>query len=426
MCEATFVIRNLQNFFECMGSSYSVFSFEPTFQIKFIVDMCKCAANEFIKNKENSHPLAGIRGKKSEMLVMFKNEYREIGTFEPVEWICADILKSIERFLATNLGRWIQNLITTDVFCGLNNKQHFFNKILVDIGTASQLEGFSSYINYLDNEDNFIREKIKEYLNEVLKNKLEKLLEHKAQERLEKVCAALTKLVENKECDASFSSWNSLVEGMKKMGTDQDGNPLYHASGLHILKEFKMGDFKHFTNTVLAQLSQPYEFCRAMRTSTTKKKIAKENFDSFTLISHLEHTYETANVVNLFFEKLVGCREHCPFCRAPCCYENANHAFQHNVAQHRPLGVIGTLCHDSGQLVTYNCQSAKSNDLRQISTHKICPNDTSEGVAAWSIPSDSSTQTSVYWKWFMGQVQWRARKQSSKRNQAHYQQNGMT
>ena len=101
--------------------------------------------------------------------------------------------------------------------------------------------------------------------------------------------------------------------------------------------------------------------------------------------------------------KLVGCRKQCSFCRAPCYYENENHAFQHGALQHRPLGVIGFKWRKTNELVTHNCQSVKKSDLRQSLDEKIfvSPNEENKDEKDWKITSDSNMQSSLYWKWFM-------------------------
>ena len=151
--DAADVTNTLKRFFTSMNDSNLGFSFKPKFQIKFSVYVCKCAANEFIKHKEyyqsNFHPLAGIRKKESEMLILFKNMYKGQAENTAVDWIFADILKWIQKFIATNLGCLIKNQISQQQQCCLNKKQNFFAQILVDLGAADQL-GFQSYLKYLN------------------------------------------------------------------------------------------------------------------------------------------------------------------------------------------------------------------------------------------------------------------------------------
>ena len=66
--------------------------------------------------------------------------------------------------------------------------------------------------------------------------------------------------------------------------------------------------------------------------------------------------------VNLLSDKILGCREKCPFCLAPCCYSMKDHAGSHQANQHYPVGIRG-IHGANNKLQTYNCQSAVDSDI---------------------------------------------------------------
>ena len=135
-----FIARTVSDFFKKMSALVkdNRFDFTLEFRIKFTVDVLKCSANEFIKLKayfqENFHPLAEIRKKEAEMLTLFKNICKGEVEKTAADWIVADILKWIQKVVATNSSRWIRNIIANNESCCLNKKQNFFAQLLIDIG----------------------------------------------------------------------------------------------------------------------------------------------------------------------------------------------------------------------------------------------------------------------------------------------------
>ena len=83
---ASQVIKPLRSLFYPSDASgkQSEFQYKHEFMIRFTVEICKCAANQFIQYKinylENYDPLADIRSKKSQFLELFISAYKNIVT----------------------------------------------------------------------------------------------------------------------------------------------------------------------------------------------------------------------------------------------------------------------------------------------------------------------------------------------------------
>ena len=120
-------------------------------------------------------------------------------------------------------------------------------------------------------------------------------------------------------------------------------------------------------------------------------------------------------------DKVQGCREKCPFCTAPCCLTDKDHAGDHQASQHYLFGIIGIQENSSSKLCTYNCQSVIDSDLRWCFDYNNAES-TLDSIrnykkyhSRWEIKPDRSMQTSLYWKWFMANfnaqlAQWHAAK----------------
>ncbi|XP_033113762.1 interferon-induced very large GTPase 1-like [Anneissia japonica] len=109
-----------------------------------------------------------------------------------------------------------------------------------------------------------------------------------------------------------------------------------------------------------------------------------------------------------FFEKdLLGCRELCPFCKAPCDLQAGDRYDDHRTEYHRPQGVFGYYLEDTKQLVTSVCTSSIMSDdtFRNEDTlgkhHPFKKYQTvNKFYNAWKIqPVEIESQ--LYWKWFM-------------------------
>ena len=84
-------------------------------------------------------------------------------------------------------------------------------------------------------------------------------------------------------------------------------------------------------------------------------------YDPNELIANLEFANGT-DPFDLLRDKVLGCKEQCPFCKTPCKYTCKNHAGNHNALQHCPAGVMGIHDRDNLKLSIFNCQSAVSSE----------------------------------------------------------------
>ena len=131
-----------------------------------------------------------------------------------------------------------------------------------------------------------------------------------------------------------------------------------------------------------------------------KEKLSKIKY-AHTCVKELAH--------EVLYDAASGCTEQCPFCKAQCEHNTKNHptsgTIKHEV-QHRPRGLGGRRWDKDNTLVLDTCpvavhcdhrfQSDKTNyewhDYKKYADH----------YPEWSIPSDNSLESSLYWKWFIG------------------------
>ena len=210
------------------------------------------------------------------------------------------------------------------------------------------------------------------------------------------------------KCKTAFSSWENYLDKLKCIGNDTKGNVLYTASGFDFLKQFEIQDFKRFTQFLIDKVSKPHNFCKSIIASITNKdENEMNNYDPFMLIFYFENlSNESVSIVDAFFEKLVGCRERCPFCQTSCQYENKDHAGEHIAAHHHPMGVVGIKWKKSNELMSHSCQSLPGKDLsafltKEASSSTISWTQCEANPNKWKIAPDSSMQNALYWKWFM-------------------------
>ena len=418
---ATHVITSVQSFFKNFPKSKPSFAFTKNFEIKFIVDICKCAANEFIKLKQwlknNHHPVAEVRKQKPDILTLFtiSGQSEAERAAAAVEYVFKNILKRLYEFVAINLRGWITKHISKINICCLTKKENFFSQILIDIGEGDATF-FGEYIKYLEDENDFMRQKTQQYLRQALGcDDFKEVLQNEINNLRQQLLAALSRLMNSDTGDAqnqgtenSLSSWTNYFKQLNVNLNYETNNQsfLFPTSDSCILDGFEIHDFKQFTQLLSTKLSQRDFWESLIADVKSQSKCNTGNFDSVELISYLENTFGFGNIADSLFEKLVGCTEKCPYCRAPCYYENANHAFKHNTMQHRPWGVIGIKSNDTNELVTYNCQSAKGSDQHGFTNLAIlggneCQLNQLARESEWEIKPDPTLQSSLYWRWFM-------------------------
>ncbi|XP_005752042.1 up-regulator of cell proliferation-like [Pundamilia nyererei] len=132
-------------------------------------------------------------------------------------------------------------------------------------------------------------------------------------------------------------------------------------------------------------------------TETLRKKFKKSTFEM-----KLQHLHVQPQ--NELFNKLIGCGQQCPFCKAPCDAGGKAHT-EHFVSLHRPKGLGRYSWERSEKLVTETCStdiisekrfrcSDTNNEWHPYKDYKKIYED-------WNIQPDVSLEASDYWKYVM-------------------------
>jgi hypothetical protein len=187
--------------------------------------------------------------------------------------------------------------------------------------------------------------------------------------------------------------------------------------------DFRINTLSGFTDGVVQKIGNLYTKFLSQANSSFEAHVCENNRDALRTV----------------FEKIMGCREKCPFCSAPCSQSLQNHAGSHH-ANHYPTGVSGTIdiwglfAHTQetvdaaekrprkrGKLSVDTCQTLIGNrvDIRTKATmekynrwyHRLFNKNyhsfrTYREIAEyenWDIPYSQNHYASLYGKWFMAQ-----------------------
>uniref|UniRef100_A0A3Q2ZK51 Si:dkey-85k7.12 n=1 Tax=Kryptolebias marmoratus TaxID=37003 RepID=A0A3Q2ZK51_KRYMA len=132
------------------------------------------------------------------------------------------------------------------------------------------------------------------------------------------------------------------------------------------------------------------------------KEALSEKLKNTTIETKLKHLQ--MNPLNELFNRVIGCRKQCPFCKVPCDAGGGKHT-EHFASLHRPEGIGRRRWDGSDKLVTDICSSSVISDKRfrcfetKNKWHpfkkyrKVFPD--------WDIPPDRSLEASDFWKYVM-------------------------
>ena len=112
----------------------------------------------------------------------------------------------------------------------------------------------------------------------------------------------------------------------------------------------------------------------------------------------------------IIFEMVSGCTEQCPFCKAQCELTEEKHSTTGNIkhqTQHRPRCLGGRSWEEDKTMVldvcTYSVSDSNTNFRTEHTEWKWhAYKEYSKIYPEWIIPADKSLESSLYWKWFIG------------------------
>ena len=322
------------------------------------------------------------------------------------EWFKTEIHNWIFSTVKIKMGHLILNTVLTDELSCFDTKQQFLNRILIDIGESGN---FREYIDYLTYDTKYFIQKIREYVLAILdksdpldtkKTKLAQLIDNELLMYASKVKSSLEELLRMK---TFVDSSDYFMKLKTKIGTKSetkrfDYELLSLANSLTVIERMEITDFERFTQLLIENILSIQRSITDLSYNGNSATYTRE------LYSVLRFPFGT-DPVDVLLERVLGCKERCPFCRTPCKYTCERHAGDHNALQHCPVGVLGSYQENTKQLFTWNCQSAVASDLLFIfpktdgllepfkEYRKYFPN--------WEILPDRRMESSLYWKWFM-------------------------
>ncbi|CAC5382955.1 unnamed protein product [Mytilus coruscus] len=128
-----------------------------------------------------------------------------------------------------------------------------------------------------------------------------------------------------------------------------------------------------------------------------------------------DFTWSGDNPYDLIYNFLWGCASKCPWCHEPCQKSDKAHGSErdcHNCIQHRPSGVAGIRCTNTGQVSVESCNFSVQSTMRMrcgvwcgCSKEQCNVNhpfrEYKKYMKDWDIQPLADMSNSKYWNWFM-------------------------
>ena len=309
------------------------YSFTHDYTIRFIKFVCNYTYNRSVENSKvflsKTNPVAHIVDPSFRTV----SHYRVMTPEENIDAVSEQILDYAKRSFVEDLGE----LIKTEV-CKADNrsptfksKRAFLRTILTDLGQKTNnllvthakkekeniFKEFMLYVEMAESQasERFFLDEIVKLLKEMLtkgntpETDFQIMVENYVGKVVEKVKNALTHAETN--CKGCPREYIRLFKAFMDVRDEID---------------FRIGNLTGFTEGVVEKINNLYAgfFNQA-------------NYLFETLVCE-----DNKAAICPLFEKIMGCRERCPFCSAPCSQSFNKHTGDHR-ANHYPMGVRGTV-----------------------------------------------------------------------------------
>ncbi len=374
-------------------NSNKTLSMLPNFECELYFIACSYAipkfqrmANEF---KKRSDPRVYLENRiKGPQFVKFKNQYKQTEAEDGIsDTICA--------YLEEPIKIQISKLLGVQLVSQMKDSDHFFSskaalkvKVLMDLHKD---DTFQNYILYLRNVKTYLEKKLKEYTidfcdeNSGVNNitRLQSAAKSEASRLIRVICKIVDSL--------NATNIKKLIIYFSDAVRKEIGEiikPEIILAGYDSLEKINIENVKGKIRTELKNL---------------ELKLHK----SFSTISCEKEMEFWKNKPHELLEKLIGCTAQCPFCGEQCDLLDPNHEndYDHRIEIHRISCLKGRRWKDSGVMTTHFCQASVSRAdlLFEYEEDEYHPyNDYKSIYKNWEIAPDISSESSLYWKWFVG------------------------
>ena len=245
-----------------------------------------------------------------------------------------------------------------------------------------QKDQFDEYLEYIINHEMFMKAKLKlESVKHFTKgDRLKNMAKRKLEEVEKEIRTALEAASEHTTTDGKLVKAFLFFVKKSDLKIPQSGITTY--------RELDAEDTHQFAPILHKQLENAVEeIRRTINNWDIAQKLTEKDFPSFVL------------------DEIVGCRNRCPFCEAPCDAHSAGKTQgRHSATMHRPLGLIGVYDLKTNKLLTSDCcyNVASNYTFTHGEDNRTTPYLHYQRVYPdWKIEKKVNPRVEKIWKWVL-------------------------
>ncbi|XP_028403214.1 interferon-induced very large GTPase 1-like [Dendronephthya gigantea] len=362
------------------------FNFKNSAKYNILQNAFAQSYNFFLKMHERFVKERDIRGNLEKQLKPSLARYC-IGKIHPnkeQELVAISLFEVLKKQIDSALESAMGLIVTREVLKNndFQSKGRFHAKVLIELMEKGE---FASYIPYLDNPVEFLREKFMESIKDYCLSEILPFINSCFQEEVKKIREEVKSaiLLANKgreSGDKKLTSWiDQFVENFTLLVVKKE---MFVVAAIE-----DRNDVDVFIQTVDEKVKNHFE------TLTTR------DVDLATI-----HIW--CGSLNSLFEKMFSCQSICPFCNALCDESMPNHT-THSTKSHRPMGIFG-IKNVTEKLSTNICTECVTGDKTFLNLDTLLEKhpykeyrSVNDYYKSWEITGEKSLKSSLYWKWFM-------------------------
>ena len=341
--------------------------------------------------KDRTDPLAYLnKHLRKPLFTQFKNLYFQTEAKQAVaDTLCALLEVPIKEQISKTIGAKIVNGMK-------GSKQYFSSKMALKVKILNDLhdeDSYDAYMDYVRNVKDCLKKRLKQYTIQYAEERVigGTRLQIAVKEEVDRLITVVGNTVTRlnkpsiQEWLTTFSKDQQIVSELGYINVD---NLL---TGFDTLDETHLDSFKHQIRYGLDKLKRLiHTFCENL---TCTKDISNWKDKPHDLLSDL-----------------IGCTEQCPFCGEQCDLLDPSHFTEgnqkHRAGVHRPSCLVGWRLVESKKMASDFCTSLVASQSATFQSQKTQRqphhyNKYASVYPEWSIPTDSTAEASLYWKWFV-------------------------